>query len=88
LENPTLEELMNGDNFGYEESYLQPIFESNYEKQDLHKVAEAQQHLTVNQRRQLEDLLRRHEKLFDGTLRKWNGVEVDIELYPTYIWKR
>jgi len=85
LENPTLEELMDGNNFGYEESYLQPILESNYEKQDLHKVAEAQQHLTVNQQRQLEELLRRHEKLFDGTLGKWNGVEVDIEIRPNAV---
>jgi len=39
----------------------------------------------VNQQRQLEELLRRHEKLFDGTLGKWNGVEVDIEIKPNAV---
>ena len=50
LENPELEELMNGDVTGIDESFLQTILESKYEKQDLRSVAEAQQHLTVEQR--------------------------------------
>jgi transposase InsO family protein len=82
LENPELEELMNGDETGIDESFLQTILESKYEKQDLRSVAEAQQHLTVEQRQRLEEVLRKHERLFDGTLGKWNGVKVDIELKP------
>jgi hypothetical protein len=85
MENPELQELIDGEEIAMDENRcLQPILESKYEKQDIRAVAEAQKHLTVNQRRQLEEVLRQHERLFDGKLLvgKWNGVTVDIELKP------
>ena len=65
-----------------DESYLQQILDSKYEKQDLLKVSNAQEHLTVDQRRLLEQTLMKHELLFSGTLGEWPDLEVDVELKP------
>jgi len=63
-----------------EESFLQQILDSKYEKQDLLAVLDAQKHLTVDQRRLLEQTLLKHEMLFQGTLGEWPDLEVDIKL--------
>ena len=45
------------------------ILDAKYENVDLHKVMETQcQHLTMTQRNEYLQLLKRFENLFDGTL--------------------
>eukprot|EP01082_Thalassiosira_pseudonana_P010583 g9231.t1 g9231 contig36:162528-164371(+) len=45
-----------------------PILDAKYEKADIDEVTTMQKHLTKEQQRELATLLRKHEKLFNGTL--------------------
>ena len=65
-----------------EESFLQQILDSKYEKQDLPAVSKAQEHLSTDQRKLLEQTLMKHEILFQGKLGEWPDVEVDVKLKP------
>ena len=72
-----ISDLIEGD-----ESYLQAILDSKYDKQDLHEVSEVQKHLTADQRKLLEQTLMKREILFSGQLGLWSDVEIDVELKP------
>jgi len=59
-----------------DEAFLQQILDSKYEKSDLPRVAAAQEHLSKQQQQQLEQVLLKHQEIFQGTLGKWPGVEI------------
>jgi len=65
-----------------EESFLQQILDSKYEKQDLLAVSKAQGHLSLDQRWLLEETLMKHDACFDGMLRKWPDLKVEVKLKP------
>jgi hypothetical protein len=73
----TAADLLDGD-----KSFLQQILDSKYEKQDLFAVSKAQEHLSSDQRRLLEQTLMKHEILFQGNLGEWPDVEVNVKLKP------
>jgi len=52
----------------------------NVRRQNLKTVCQSQTELTVEQKGQLEALLRKYEPLFDGQLGRWQGQEVNLEL--------
>jgi len=56
------------------------ILDADYHAANLEKVAAESKHLTLDEQVQLFNLLRQYEYLFDGTLGKWKGRPVDIEL--------
>ena len=58
------------------------ILDAKYEKADLQEVANAQTHLTQEQRDELHKVLCKHERVFDGTLKKYTGAPIHIELKP------
>ena len=58
------------------------ILDAKYEKADLRTLCQQQKHLNENERELLYALLKRHEKLFDGTLGEWKGSGVSFELKP------
>ena len=47
---------------------------------DLEEVCGTQDQLSHDEQQQLLALLRKHEKLFDGTLGKWTGSKVRLDL--------
>jgi hypothetical protein len=47
---------------------------------DLEQICSNCTHLQIEQQKKLLDLLQKYEELFDGSLGKWNGTEVNIEL--------
>jgi len=61
-------------------SHAKRILDAKYQKADLKTVCQSQTELTVEQKGQLEALLRKHEPLFDGQLGRWQGQEVKLEL--------
>ena len=51
------------------DSYLtNTILDAKYEKVDVKDVSSQQKHLTLDQQRELEQVLKKYTKLFDGTL--------------------
>jgi hypothetical protein len=64
---------------------IKRILDAKYEKADLKEVVQKCTHLTTDEQLSLEELLRRHESLFDGTLGKWTGEPYHIELKPDAI---
>ena len=71
------------------ESYLtNTILDAKYEKIDIADVAEKQKRLESWQRRQLQTVLEKYSKLFDGTLgvypHKKFHIEVDPEARPKH----
>ena len=65
-----------------------PILDAKYEKADIKDVVAKQVHLTESQREQLEKILIKHEKLFDGTLgvypHKKFHIDIDEEAKPVH----
>ena len=61
---------------------LKRILDAKYEKADLEKICAESTHLSDTERETLLKVLRKHEKLFDGTLGYWKGKPYDIELKP------
>jgi hypothetical protein len=59
---------------------VKEILEAKYAKADLEQVCTSSSHLQVEQQKKLLNLLQKYEELFDGTLGKWNGTDVNIEL--------
>lgn len=59
---------------------LQRILDNTYAKANLDKEVSEMTHLTDFQRVILLASLKKQEELFDGTLGKWNGPDVDIPL--------
>ena len=58
------------------------ILDADYHKADINKVTAEAAHLTPEEQKQLNFLLKRYEYLFDGKLGKWNAKPVDFELKP------
>ena len=59
------------------------ILDAKYEAADLDKIVDENcSHLSPMQRLQLLNLLKKHEKMFSGTLGEWKGEEVHFELKP------
>ena len=61
---------------------IQRILDAKYEPADLKEIAEWCDHLNKSQQKQLYELLRRYEDLFDGTLGHWKDSQYDVELQP------
>ena len=62
--------------------HIKSILDAKYEAADLEKVCSAQDHLRVEEQRQLLALLDKYKDLFDGTLGKWNHEPIELELKP------
>ena len=57
------------------------ILDAKYEKVDIEKVVEEEcSHLDAKQKEELKALILKHSKLFDGTLGKYPGEPMHIEL--------
>jgi hypothetical protein len=59
---------------------VKEILEAKYMPADLEQICSSCTHLQIEQQKKLLDLLQKYEDLFDGSLGKWNGTEVIIEL--------
>ena len=59
---------------------VKKILEAKYEAADLQQICSKQDQLLKEQQQKLYDLLDKYAELFDGTLGKWKGTEVDLEL--------
>jgi hypothetical protein len=57
------------------ESYVTRILNAKYEKLDINEFIATQTHLDKVQRNELKSLLKKHEKLFDGTLGVYPSVK-------------
>ena len=56
------------------------ILEAKYEKVDITYVAKQQTHLTISQQRELQKVLEKYNKLFNGTLGLYPPQKVHIEV--------
>ncbi len=72
--------IADDENMSTETDRIQKILDAKYEKADLTDICNKQTQLQAEQREKLLTLLRKHEPLFDGTLGKWTGTEVELEL--------
>ena len=59
---------------------IKRILDAHYEKADLDKLTASYTHLQETERNELNQLLKKYEYLFDGTLGKWKTEPIDIEL--------
>ena len=63
------------------DSYLSnTILDAKYEKVDVRQVATEQRHLTLSQQRDLEEVLAKYTKLFDGTLGVYPHKKFHIDI--------
>jgi transposase InsO family protein len=67
------------------ESMVTQILEAKYEKWNPEDVAVAQRHLTPSQRTDIENLVRKHPKLFSGRLGRYPHQKIRLEVDPTAI---
>lgn len=68
---------------GIFDSYATSLAESTYERMDVDAVIKENcSHLTESQQKDLRELLIKHERLFDGTLRTYTDKKMDVELLP------
>ena len=63
-------------------SRMTTILDAKYEKADLDNVVKSAIHLSESKKSSLRALLGKYEELFDGTLGKWRGHPLDLELKP------
>jgi hypothetical protein len=63
--------------------YATEILDAKYEWTDVRDVVDAQHHLTARQKCDLLTILKRHQKLFDGSLGVYPHKKVHIEIDPT-----
>ena len=61
---------------------IKEILEAKYEPANLEQVCSAQDQLSMEQRMKLKELLDKYSSLFDGTLGKWKGRDVKLDLKP------
>ena len=62
--------------------YATEILDAKYEWTDVRDVVDAQHHLTARQKCDLLTILKRHQKLFDGSLGVYPHKKVHIEIDP------
>jgi hypothetical protein len=62
--------------------YATEILDAKYKWTDVRDVVETQRHLTAHQKCDLLDVLKRHQKLFDGSLGVYPHKKVHIEIEP------
>ena len=63
-----------------EELFVTEILSSKYDEVQPKEVAKQQEHLTDDQKNDLENLLMKFPKLFDGKLKKYTGSKVSLTL--------
>jgi hypothetical protein len=63
-----------------EESLVAQILESKYEKWSPEEVGNSQKHLTPSQKKDIEDLVRKHPKLFSGDLGCYPYKQIHLEV--------
>ena len=56
------------------------ILDSKYEKANLEQISKNASHLSLNEQKQLYQVLKKHETLFDGTLGTWNTEPVGFTM--------
>ncbi len=61
---------------------IRRILDAKYAPADLREVCSEQQHLSPNEQEKLYDLLDTYKQLFDGSLGRWQGSDVELELKP------
>ena len=61
---------------------MSQMMPAKYEKADLEKFAKEQTHLSPKQQDDLLQLWKKHKKLFDGTLGKYTGEKMHIDIIP------
>jgi len=59
---------------------IKQILDAKYVAADLEDVCNNQEQLDQQEQQKLLRLLRKHEHLFDGTLGKWTGTKVKLDL--------
>jgi transposase InsO family protein len=62
------------------EKRIERILDAKYEPADLDKIVEESSHLDDQEKLQLREVLEEYKTLFDGTLGKWTGTPLSIEL--------
>ena len=62
------------------ELYATEILDVRYKWTDIQDIIESQTHLTAHKKCDLLDILKRHQKLFDGTLGVYPHKKVHIEI--------
>jgi len=72
--------IADGDVMDEAASRAKRILDAKCKKADLKTVCQSQTELTVEEKSQLEALLRKYEPVFDGQLGRWQGQEVKLEL--------
>ena len=78
-----LEEEEFGDDFDGFDQYAADLLDAKYELVTPRQIIERNcQHLTPSQQDDLEKLFEKHSKLFDGTLGKFDGPPMDLQLLP------
>ena len=60
--------------------YATEIKDAKYEKVEIDAVIEQQTHLNATQKEQLRSVMRGHEVLFDGKLKKYTGKKIRLNL--------
>lgn len=79
--NSCLVEEEESDLHNYLDCFATAIADSTYEEMNVDRtIKENCTHLDASQQQDLRSLLFKHYKLFDGTLRTYNGDQMDIEL--------
>jgi hypothetical protein len=59
------------------------ILPSQYEQADLRQVVQNSKYLTPQQQQQLHRVLSKHSKLFDGTLGRYPGESIHLDVDPS-----
>ena len=59
---------------------LKKILDAKYEAADLRQICDEQEELEDDEKERLFELLDKYQSLFDGTLGKWTGTEVELEV--------
>ena len=76
----TDEELHEAESVQQAPDRVKRILDAHYQKADLAKVVNSNQHLDATKRQELLALLKKHEQLFDGTLGTWRTAPVELKI--------
>ena len=74
----------------FDEYFVDKILERKYQKVTTKEVVDLQEHLTPQQREQLNDVLKKHTFLFDGKLGCYPHKKLYLDLIDNYnpVFKR